>query len=163
MTGVTTLWYIDSMAITSVQPLKHLLRNIAIFIIALGIAGLGALTAGQLTCGPECSVHVTARHQPSCCKPPAGSSQVKNPVSCAHQENHQPPSSACRGTLCTETSFDVRENAAFVSTALDMDCTPRPVYSAEPAVFQASRRPFGTLHYPLKNRPIYMLTCVYLI
>ncbi len=163
LTIITTLWYIGFMAIRSVQPLKHLLKSVAVTIIALGIAGLGTLTAGQITCGPECSRHAPALHQPSCCEPPAGTSHVKKIVTCDLQETRQAPSSACSGTLCTDFSPDVREIAAYVSTSMDMSGTLRNACSSETADFHIPQRSFGQPHAPVKKIPIHMLTCVYLI
>ena len=163
LTTVTTLWYTKRMAIRTLQRLKHVLKSFAIFTIALGIAGLGTLTAGQTPCGPDCSMQAPKLHQLSCCTSPAGSSHVEKRVSCALQENNQAPSSACDGALCTDSSFDVREIAANTFASLDMSVVQRPAYSSETAVFHASQRSFGQPHHPATKIPVYMLTCVYLI
>jgi hypothetical protein len=154
LTIVPTLWYIDYMVKRYLQHLKHLLQSIPIFIVVLGIAGLGTLKAGQITCEPDCSMHPPKMHQASCCNTP-GTSNVK--------ENHQGPSSDCDGTLCIDSSVEVREIAVNVSNVIDTTAASHLLQLSETTVLPSPQRSSGQPYYPVKTIPIYMLTCVYLI
>lgn len=162
MTIVPTLWYIHYMVKRYVQHLRHLLKSIAIFIVILGIAGPGTLTAGQAPCEPHGSVHRPQMHQASCCNTPATShaKMLSNSV----QENHQGPSSDCDGKLCIDSTLEVGEIALNVSNSLETTgAASRTLHLSETTVLNSPQRSSGQPPYPEKNRPIYLLTCVYLI
>ena len=154
LTIVPTLWYKDYMVKRYLHHLKHLLQSIPIFIVVLAIAGLGTLKAGQITCEPDCSMHPPKMHQVSCCNTP-GTSNV--------QENHQGPSSDCDGTLCIDSSFEVREIAVNVSDSIDTPAASQLLQLSAATVLHSPQKSSGQPYYPEKTIPIYMLTCVYLI
>ncbi len=162
MTIVTTLWYTGSMVIRHAQQLKHLLKSITIFIIVMGIAGLGTPAAGQITCEPDCSVHAQKLYQASCCVTPGTSHAKLLPGDV--QENHHPPLSDCNGTFCIDSSLEVLEIALNVFNAPD---TPTAVsrlsHLPETNVLHTVQRSSGGRYYTEKTIPIYILTCVYLI
>ena len=148
------------MAKRYLQHLRHLLQSIPIFIVVLGIAGLGTLKAGQITCEPDCSMHPPKMHQASCCNTSeTGHAKMLSSV----QENHQGPSSDCDGTLCIDSSFEVREIAVYVSNSIDTAAASRTLQLSETTVLHTPQRSSGQPYYPEKNIPIYLLTCVYLI
>ncbi len=161
LTIIPTLWYIDYMVKPYLEHLKHLLQSIPIFIAVLAIAGLGTLKAGQITCEPDCSMHSPKMHQASCCNTP-GTSHAKM-LSSNVQENHQDSSSDCDGTLCIDSSFEVREIAANVSNSLDTTAASQLSHLSAATVLHSPQKSSGQPYYPEKTIPIYMLTCVYLI
>ncbi len=155
------MWYIGRMVKRHAQDIKHLLKCITVSIIVMGMAGLGTLQAGQVNCKPECSLHQPEMLQASCCMP-SGTSHVKL-LSGDLQEKHHVPSSDCDGTLCADSSFEVIEIAACLSSPMDMSSTPRHAYLSETTAFLSSKKSFGQPYFADKKIPIYMLTCVYLI
>lgn len=150
------------MVIRHVQHLKYLLKRITIFIIVMGIAGLGTPAAGQIACEPDCSVHAQKLHQASCCVTPGTSHAKMHPGNVP--ENHQPPSSGCNGIFCIDSSPEVLEIALNVFNAPDTPVTvARLSHLPETNVLHAVQRSSGGRYYTEKTIPIYILTCVYLI
>ncbi len=161
MTNVPTLWYIRDMLNRNVYYFRWFLRNITLLTVVIGVAGLGTLRAGQAACEPGCSVHQPKMHQASCCDTP-GLSHAKT-LSSSVQENHQDASSTCDGTLCIDSSVDVRETALHVSRSIDASAVSHFLHVSQTTVLHSQPNASGQRYSPEKTTPIYMLTCTYLI
>lgn len=164
LTNVPTLWYIRYMFSRYVYYIRCLLRNSAILTVIFMIAGPGTLRAGQAPCEPGCSAHQPKMHQvhqASCCDTP-GTRQVKM-LSSNVRENHQAASSACEGTLCIDSSTDVRETALPASHSPDASAVSNVLLVSETTVFHSQPNASRQRYYPEKTTPIYVLTCAYLI
>jgi hypothetical protein len=155
------MWYKHDMAKRYSQHRKHVFQSITIFILVLGIAGLGTLKAGQLPCEPDCSMHQPRVHQASCCDV-SGTSHVK--ILTGHtQEKHQASSSNCDGTFCIESSLEELEIAVILSSSLDTTAASQLLPSSLTNSPHSPQRSSCQVAYPVKQIPIYMLTCTYLI
>jgi len=161
LTIVATLWYKHGMLRRYSQHRKHVFQSITIFILVLGIVGLGTLKAGQLACEPDCSMHQPKMHQASCCDI-SGTKHAKM-LSGHALENHQAPSSDCDGTFCIESSLEELEIAVNLSSSLETPAVSQLLPSSLTACSHSPQRSSFQVTHPEKPIPIYMLTCTYLI
>lgn len=155
------MWYKHGMAKRYSQHRNYVFQSITIFILILGIAGLGTLKAGPLACQPDCSMHQTNTHQASCCDI-SGTSHAK--MHSGHtQDNHQAPSSNCDGTFCIESSLEDLDIAVNLSSSLDTAAASQLLPSSVTTFPHSPQRSSCKVTYPENPIPIYMLTCTYLI
>jgi len=142
------------------QNRKYVFQSITVFILVLGIAGLGTLKAGQLVCEPDCSMHQVNMHQASCCD--LSGTDHQNTLSAHAQQRHQAPSSDCDATFCLESSLEELEIAVNLSNSIDTPAVQLTPSLLTTCAYFLQRSSFHVT-YPEKQIPIYMLTCTYLI
>lgn len=146
----------------SVHCSKDLLWNLVLFILVIGIAGLGTLKAGQLFCEPGCPMHQTKMAQSSCCD--VVETHHPEMLTGGVPENHRAPLPCCDGKFCTDFTFDIQETAANTTAAPDIPvAVSRHSATAVSAIFIPSGKLSSPFYYPGKTIPIYILTCAYLI
>jgi hypothetical protein len=162
LTQKATLWYTCNMTGRSINYLVHLIHNVIVSVLIIGIVGIGTLKADQLACELGCTMNHTKMVQPSCCD--IVESNHSKMLHVGIPESHQSSLPCCDGKFCSDNKLDLQEITTNNTSSLDVpEATSKLFASTFAATLNPPQKVFPKFYNSEKIPPIYMFTCVYLI